>query len=506
MNSNKDYQKNKQMQEGKATPLLIISVDGIQEKWLMDWINEGYLPTLATFIQTGSHGKIKGKDQFTEHGAELSLFSGLPRAEHGYYHFRKLQKERYEIQPANPHLTNAKPFWADLPKSKKMAILDLTEVPLLKGANGIQLTNWLNHQSITPHLPPATIPTNLLDEVRNIYGERAKTSEYQKNTTKEKDRKDYHIFLRQIKRKGKLISTLLQKDKFDLVVTSFYELHQASHRLWDYNPDKYSGKDDMKDCIKNLYIAIDKEIKAILDVLPTSTNVFITSTISMKSQYPTGELVDEFCKKLGYQKEFSNHSIARFSSKKLNIIRKLIPEPIRFKLSQRLGSVTQERLLSDNLKNTTDWANTVAFSQPTLYTGMIRINLKGRNPQGTINQGKEYVTLINKIKADLEQLINPVTGQKAVESITIPYEIYNQTIPQELPDLLVEWKENDLFIEKVEHPKATINQRKPDYYRNSWHYFEGFWAARGPDIRKDQEPKVKGVLDFALWFKTLASK
>lgn len=492
------------MNAKKKTPLLLVTMDGVQEKWVMDWCKEGSLPTIASLIKEGSHGRIKSAEQYMEYGTELSLFSGVSRAEHGYYHYRGLEKGTYKLNSANPHLAKSLPFWATLPKTTKVAMLDMVELPLVEELNGIQLANWVAHQSIIPPLPPISIPKNLVTEVKHLYGERDKTSEYKADATFEDDLKSYQAFLRQIKRKGKLIRQLIQKDDFDIVATAFYEVHRAGHRLWSYNPDVYKKDDELKDCFKNLYKAVDRELQLILETFNKEVNVFFLSPFEMKTQYPTGGLMEDFCHKLGYKKEIDqSNNTNSFSFSPLEIARKIIPESLRIKISQKLGSKMQERLLSAKLEETTDWANTSLFAYPTVYTGLMRINLKGREPQGIVESEKEYVALLEKVKKDLFLLTDPETGEPAVVSITCPYELYGNKIPESLPDFFVEWREKPTFLAKVDHPKCTLTQQKPAYFRNSWHKFQGFWAAKGPDILFNNAPQVKGLLDFVPTFKGL---
>lgn len=484
-------------------PLLIITMDGAQETWLWDWMKKGYLPTLSKLIEEGKYGTIKSPEQYMEYGTELSLFSGKSRAEHGYYHYRELKKGTYKLQGSNPHLAEALPFWADLPSTCKVAVLDMVELPIVKNRGGIQLSNWVAHQSIIPPLPPISKPEGLAKEVAQFYGKRDVTSEYKADATFEQDVNSYKTFLRQIKRKGEMIRHLLGKDDFDLIVTSFYEVHRAGHRLWKYNADDYTQKDQMQNCFLDLYKAIDTEMAVILDVLPKNVNVFFISPFEMKSQYPTGGLMEEFCLKLGYKHTVSDEGTeSSFSFNPLQIARKIIPESIRIKIGEKLGSKAQERLLSAGLEQGTDWSRTKLFAYPTVYTGLLRVNLKNREPQGIVETEKEYAALLQEVKTHLMKLIDPDTGEPAVDYITCPYELYGH-IPEKLPDFFVEWKAKPTFLKKVIHPKTDIIQRKPAYFRSSWHQFKGFWAAKGPDIETADGYHDKGLLDFVPYFKQL---
>jgi hypothetical protein len=65
-----------------------------------------------------------------------------------------------------------------------------------------------------------------------------------------------------------------------------------------------------------------------------------------------------------------------------------------------------------------------------------------------------------------------------------------------LPDLCVHWKSSRHFLERAIHPKGEVTQRRPLFFRDSYHRAPGFAAFRGPAI----EPgwlEESSILDVA---------
>jgi predicted AlkP superfamily phosphohydrolase/phosphomutase len=69
-----------------------------------------------------------------------------------------------------------------------------------------------------------------------------------------------------------------------------------------------------------------------------------------------------------------------------------------------------------------DWSRTQAYSLGNV--GQIRLNVRGREPQGIIEPGEQYESVRNKIIARLWELGDPETGEKVVQEVYRQEEVY----------------------------------------------------------------------------------
>ena len=180
-----------------------------------------------------------------------------------------------------------------------------------------------------------------------------------------------------------------------------------------------------------------------------------------------------------------------------------MPESWRTALSNHFPLKVQERLLADQFRNSTNWQKTTAFAIPSLYTSFVRVNLQGREPQGIVQLGEEYKTVLDKLEDDLKQLIDPVTGKPAVERIVRTTNWFNCDPPDSLPDLFIEWQPARHFMQRIIHPKAELVQQKLGYHRDSYHSLNGFVAAMGPSISQRGTLEEVDLLDLAPTFLAL---
>src|SRR5262249_3180673 len=131
------------------------------------------------------------------------------------------------------------------------------------------------------------------------------------------------------------------------------------------------------------------------------------------------------------------------------LVQRLIPKSLRAALYQYLPVHVQERLLAAQFRRGTNWSQATAFAIPGLFTSFVRVNLRGRAPQGIVVPGDDYRELLNRLETDLRQLIDPQTGDPAVRQITRTAEVFHAHPPTMLPDLFVDWRPGTHFMQRV---------------------------------------------------------
>jgi predicted AlkP superfamily phosphohydrolase/phosphomutase len=487
----------------QSLPLVIIGIDAGDPDFIESRAEQGYLPTLSSIMKRGCWGRTTGPELISEHGAWVSLFSGISRGEHGYYYFRQLKPGTYDLQAVTGLDIDAPPFWSYLlGREKKAAIIDVPDSKPLPGLPGLQLADWATHKNWDPHhFVTASEPQEVLREVRRHFGPKLVSIEKAESTFTE-DRQIHSQLLDQVKKKGTLCRHLLSRDGFDLIVTVFAPSHAANHQFWKYRPGQGSVKEangELTHAIRDIYQAIDREMGLLLAQLPRESNVFIVSSVGIEDHYPTTELIEAFFHQLGYQESPEANGA---SLRPIELVRRLIPEAWRIALSRHFPRETRERLLADQFRNGTNWRKTTAFAIPAYYTSFVRINLRGREPQGTVEPGIEYEALLDRIEADLKGLVDPQTNEPAVMRVARTIDLFDCEPHSSLPDLFVHWKPGR-FMPRVVHPRAELVQKKQEFLRVSDHSNHGFVAAAGPSIRSRGALRDISLLNLAPTFLSL---
>jgi predicted AlkP superfamily phosphohydrolase/phosphomutase len=470
-----------------TTPLVVIALDGGDPELIARWSEQGHLPNIASILTRGGRARIRGPELMSTVGAWLSLFSGIPPSEHGYYADRQLVPGGYELRSFSARDARARPFWARLAGGdKKVAIIDALETQPIAGLAGVQLANWSVQQPFDADGdPPSAEPVSFLDETRRLVGEPVRVDVFDPDASVRDDLAASRALLERIEQKGILFRHVAARDRADLTIVSFVEAHTAAHRLWDYRPEgpRYeeagSAAGELSTAIREAYRAIDREIGLILDALDAGSNVFIVSLFGMRNLYPTDGLTDAFCRQLGYHVPPADAG-RRFDP--LALLRRKVPPEVRARLSRLLPAGVRRRLQADALAAGADWAETRAFSISSLQTGFIRVNCRGREPHGIVTPGSEYESLLDEMEADLHQLVDVRSGAPAVAKVIRTADAFGCGPPAVLPDLVVEWRSASYLMECVRHPRAELVQTRQHYNRSTHHTMEGFMAACGPSI------------------------
>jgi len=471
--------------KSQTRPLVIFALDSANLDLVERWSEADSLPNFARLLKYGKKFTIAGGGVYDEIGSWVSVFSGLSQYDHGYYCGRRLKHGTYQLEMVNTQNAGAEPFWAGFSNhGLKAAILDPPEGFIVEDLPGVQVM-WLSmHQEEYIRRSSQFKSASLSQEVLKLMGrhETFKFDQFEKSDSYYRDQLQKNI--QRMERRNRAFRELLSKEPFDLTVIGFGETHDATHLLWPWHCGEKKAQGDLDNPVLQIYQSIDKEIGYYLDMLPENAHICILSAYGTKSQYPTAMLGETLLERLGYQVPLK---------RKLNltdpysILRGMLPESIRRKLSKFLPLANQMHLLADNFTHRTDFANSVAFYIPSLYSNWIRINLEGREPQGMVKSGGEYVSLLDEIGHQFMQLIDPGTGKCAISSVLRTVDSAREDpVNSRLPDLVVQWKSSTQILDRVIHPQGEIRQPKPHFYRNSYHGLPGFALFNSPGMREVQ--------------------
>jgi predicted AlkP superfamily phosphohydrolase/phosphomutase len=148
-----------------------------------------------------------------------------------------------------------------------------------------------------------------------------------------------------------------------------------------------------------------------------------------------------------------------------------------------------------------DWSKTRAFTLPTDLEGCIRINLKGREPQGTVEPGEAYRELCDEIRARLLELQDPVSAAPAVDRVWLRNEVFPGARQEQLPDIIVTWNNKASFKTLASPRFGSIEGENTDL-RPGTHSPFGFLLATGADIpsKRHSRARLVDVAPTALQF------
>jgi predicted AlkP superfamily phosphohydrolase/phosphomutase len=473
----------------RTGPVVLLGFDAADPDLVERWAREGKLPTMAKLMARGAWARTGGEELLFEHGIWTTLFSGVSTARHGFHFFWQPVPRSYGLELKRGRDLGVVPFWAWLRGTgRSVLVLDPPDTAPVRGLERTQVSEWATHSHYPP-LPLEGEPSSAIADVRKAFGPREQIGE-RIGASEVSDRVMVERLIARASRKGRAVRALIAKRSYDLVVAVFSEAHTGGHQAWEYRRD---AKGDgpradagLGDAVLRLYHAVDDEIGRIVDALPPTATVFVTSSVGMLSQYPTEELLENFCRRLGYQATPQRAAPSGPKARRsiTTRLRGLVPARARNVVSRFLPFQVQARLLSQKFAASTDWSRTTVYAPPGYYTGCLRVNLRGREPNGIVSPGAEYDALLTRLEGDLHALRDAETGEPVIERTVRTRDAFgDDDVHPALPDLIVFWREHDKPLRRVHHPRAELTQSRHPFHRGSHHTTEGLLVAAGAGVR-----------------------
>jgi predicted AlkP superfamily phosphohydrolase/phosphomutase len=129
-----------------------------------------------------------------------------------------------------------------------------------------------------------------------------------------------------------------------------------------------------------------------------------------------------------------------------------------------------------------DWSRSTAYSLGNL--GQIYVNLRGREPQGTVSPGAEYEAVLEDLSQRLRNLVDPGDGQPIVDQIFRREDIYEGPYASRSPDLAFLTK--DMVYKPMglsDFPSPRIFE--PVYGSTGHHRMDGILICRGSGVVRE---------------------
>jgi predicted AlkP superfamily phosphohydrolase/phosphomutase len=134
--------------------------------------------------------------------------------------------------------------------------------------------------------------------------------------------------------------------------------------------------------------------------------------------------------------------------------------------------------------------------------GNVFINLKGREPQGTVDPA-DYERVCSEIAAELMKVSDPDTGEKLVERVYRKKDLYTGPHVEAAPDLLIGWKDYSYYT-AVTPGRETgpcfggfLKIDSSDFEHVGTHRVGGVVVASGPMLARERGTIDAGLIDLA---------
>jgi predicted AlkP superfamily phosphohydrolase/phosphomutase len=479
--------------------LLVIGVDAGSPELFRRWSAAGDLPNLTRLMQSGRTLEVENPYALESGTVWPTFHTGLmPGRQPQYDGRRTFVPEDYSVRWYGPGET-APTLWRQLSdQGVRCLLIDPPYTPVDPAMRGTMIVDWgahvpANGQTFELRTHPPQVAREVLDLVGPDPAGGVMCDRMGPETIDD-HRRFRDIYLDRIERRAGLASHMLKSKPWELALVGSSDLHCTGHHLWHVNDPghpRYSVglEKALGEPLRDCYRAFDRSLGAILGAAGPDTTVMLYGSHGMGPSYSGTGLLDRILLRLDKGRPDASHASLRG---RLRSAWKRVPvewrgrlKPLRrpFKGALRqprfMGQYSERRFFEVHANNA---------------TGGVRLNLKGREGQGTVEPG-EAPDLIRFLKAEIRKLINAETGEPLAEDVIASSDWYPGPDSSRMPDLLVLWNRN-APIRRVR--SDAIGELSNDYLdnRSGDHTADGFCVLSGPAVEVAETKTVRTV-DFA---------
>lgn len=480
--------------------VLVIGLELGDGHLVRSWSDAGLLPNFKRLFDSGCWGWLDTTADLLHISAWPSIYTGEPPGNHGVY---------FTFQPA-PGLQGYRrfhegvygrpTFWNRLDAAGvACTVFDPPYSHAEAGFRGAYVHDW---GCWAHYLPTGSVPAELVGELEHACGRFPLGLEANDIGFMPLDPAEMGGKLaRSAGAKARAVKWLMQKRPWELFFTVFGETHAAGHYCWSATLE--GTERDRETPMFQVYAAIDQALGELRAAAGPDCTTIIVSGDRCGPNFAGWHLLPETLTRLGYSgknegdsplhKDEGDSPLHRFDPVKA--LRDLLPKDFRKSLARRLPTALRDKLAQRVDTADIDWSRTRAYCLPTDLEGYIRINLRGREPQGIVASGDEYARALHDISSGLLELRNPATGAPAVRRVIAADDAFPGDRRPQLPDLIVQWAA-DAPIRAVSSTRVgSLSGDSPDT-RSGTHRGPGFVAAAGPGVAPGTTLDAAGVLDF----------
>ena len=492
------------MSNNVCSKIFIIGIDGGTLELVKPWAEQGKLPTFARIMQDGVVGELASTIQPISASSWSSFATGKNPGKHGILDFVRSTPFNYKVEFVNASVRSGKSLWRIL--SDYNSTVGVMNVPVTfppEKVNGFLMAGMLS-----PSLGSDFVyPDGLLKEIEANVGEYAIDVDVPNVAGQDKREPFLNKAMELLETRRKTMSYLYSKYKPDFFCVAYTVSDRICHNFWKYmdeeTPIPISEEDREKfgDAILNMYVKLDDILAEVLSMIDDDTTLYIMSDHGFGPVHKT----------VSIHRWLSHNGLMKMKNGKMGLgkaadgfvrkVQEMLP-PGAKGLIKKWMPFAANSAASRASYSGIDWNQTKAY--PVGHFSDIFINLKGRQPAGIVEPGREYKELRDEITKMLYEFKDPDDNSSIVERVYKREDLYHGQYLENMPDLIIGWKDYK-YLRMFNYPPSdddSIIWTIPPTLSLLWdrtgaHKPEGMFMAMGPHVKNGIQVENASIMDIA---------
>lgn len=476
--------------------VLVIGLDGATWDLLDGWASQGLLPTIERLRRAGAWGPLRSTVPPITPSCWTSMYTGTNPGKHGIFGFSQRGPGAYRLSPVHASARKAKTVFRVVSDAGlKVGVLNAPATYPPEPLNGF----------LVPGIPtpedsgPFTSPPELTSELERLTQGRFKYPPGLNQATP-----DVASFLDACRTYADAVteaSTYMMDrlDDWSLFFVQFQVTDSVQHHFWhcldtDHPQHDARVSDEMRSVIPDLYRKVDSCLERIAakagdgaDILVASDhgggpfheqiylNIWLWQNGWLKFKRTPTTLLRRLVYALGLTPLFMR-----------NVVYSRVPRRARRAVESRKESffgLAQRLFLS---LDDVDWPRTRAYSYGGPF-GAIYVNLKGREPHGSVPPD-QYAATLTQLENDLRQMRHPDTREHVTEELLRSDQVYHGPFADQGPDLQVVFR-------GYRYNVGFLQFQSKDWIGPPWNRWTGHHSMNGMHIVSGPSARAGTKLD-----------
>ena len=468
----------------------MIGLDGMTFDVLDPLIEDGTTPAIGRLVRDGARAPLETIFPPLTAAAWTSAVTGKNPGKHGILEFFLRRPGTMEDMAVNQKLRDSRAIWDLLGDAGIRSIV--TNVPCTyppESIPGVMISDFLTPGGRRDFVKP----DGLLDEIESEFG----PYRLHLGGTYRRGQIDSVVdeLIDEIEYKTKVNRFLMEREEWGACFTHVWGTDRIQHELWHlfdprhprHDPEEAKG---YRSRVTEYWTRVDDCVAQMVEAAGPSCNTVIVS------DHGFGPL-HKYC---SFNVWLLQQGFLRLKSDAATIVKRLafalgVTPEFAFKMSRRVSAggakakrgVTADRTARGKLNklflsfNNVDWSRTKVYSKGNY--GQLFVNLKGREPNGTVAPGAEYEAVRDDLIRRLRAITDPATGKPLIGEVFKREELFHGRHVESAPDVC--FLPADMRYISIGDMDFTSNRFIVDAFGISGgHRMHGIFAAHGPSIRR----------------------
>jgi len=458
--------------------LLVIGLDGATWDLIGPWAEAGELPLFAKLRAEGSWGPLRSVTPNLTPPGWTTAFTGVNPGKHGIFDFFTLEAGSTSPRVISSVDRRAPALWEILGHAGLRC--GVANVPCTYPAD--ELPGFFITGMGTPGFVGAWAhPAEERERIRSRFPGFSLGADHHLIA-----RGDLSGFLDDLYRltevQESLLCDLVARHEPDVLAFVYDDLDRVMHFFWRFmdqsHPRHQPAEEKTARAILRYYQRIERGIERLREAMGAEADLCLLSDHGFGPLH-TDVYLNRVLADWGF---LAPALVAREAIRKplwKRAAKTLVPQGVRTWLRRNVKASPLGSPLGF-----VDWSRTKAF-YASVSGRSVYLNVKGRQPFGTVEPGAEYEALRQELKERLLGLQDPATGEKVARAVFNREEIYHGPYVGEAPDLLIQ--EDGRYAYRVDWSEARFapaSQYGTD--KSGSHRQDGVLLLHGPSFKSAQ--------------------